>query len=116
MGCLGRWKRSEAFALIRSAYPYRRLPLEDFNDALNYLAGGGESLRRQYTDVFGKIRLDEEHFETISGRVQRDLLQNIGVIPTEGMVAVRLKSRTLGRIEETFVRQLSVGDSYCDRK
>jgi len=112
MGCLGRWKRSAAYELIRSAYPYRNLPLEDFNDALNYLAGGGESLRKQYTDVFGKIQLDDESFETISGRVQRDLLQNIGVIPNEGMVAVKLKSRTLGQVEETFVRQLRVGDVF----
>ena len=51
----------------------------------------GESLRKQYADVFGKIQLDDESFETISGRVQRDLLQNIGVIPNEGMVAVKLK-------------------------
>ncbi|MDB6037318.1 MAG: helicase [Verrucomicrobiales bacterium] len=112
MGCIGRWKRDDAFALVRSAYPYRDLPLNDFNDALDYLAGGGESLRKQYAEVFGKIELDAESFETISGRVQRDLLQNIGVIPTEGMVAVRLKGRTLGRIEEMFVRQLSVGDIF----
>ncbi len=44
--------------------------------------------------------------------VRRDLLQNIGVIPNEGMVAVRLKHRTLGNVEEIFLRNLQPGDVF----
>ncbi|HTG44622.1 MAG TPA: helicase, partial [Verrucomicrobiae bacterium] len=54
----------------------------------------------------------DETFETRPGRVQRDLLQNIGVIPNEGMVAVKLKGRTLGSVEEIFLRQLQIGDVF----
>jgi ATP-dependent Lhr-like helicase len=81
------WPRAEALELVRGAYPYRDLAQTEFDDVLDYLAGGGKSLRQQYTEVFGKINLTDDTFETRGGRVQRDLLQNIGVIPNEGVVA-----------------------------
>lgn len=112
MGCVRRWKRSEALELLRRAYPYRDLKEIDFADVLDYLAGGGKALRQQYTEVFGKIDLDDETFETREGIVRRDLLQNIGVIPNEGVFRVKLRSRVLGMIEETFIRQLKIGDVF----
>lgn len=113
MGCTHMWRRDDAYALIRNAYPYHNLSQKDYDDVLDYLAGGGKSLRQQYQDVFGKIILDAEHFETRpEPRVRRDLLQNIGVIPNEGMVLVRMKRQTLGMIEEMFVRQLTPGDVF----
>jgi ATP-dependent helicase Lhr and Lhr-like helicase len=112
IGCIKRWKRSEGLDLVRGAYPYRNLSEQDFNAVLDFLAGGGKSLRMQYTELFGKIHLDEETFETRTGHVRRDLLQNIGVIPNEGVVAVRLKQRTLGYIEEIFLRNLTPGDVF----
>ena len=112
MGCIQLWSRADALALVRRAYPYRNLPESDFNGVLDYLAGGGEALRQQYSELFGKIQLDEHSFETRPGRVRRDLLENIGVIPNEGMVQVRLKRRTLGMVEEVFMRQLKPGDVF----
>lgn len=112
MGCIQRWKRADALALVRRAYPFRNLLLEDFDAVLDYLAGGGKSLQKQYSDTFGKIILTDDEFETRPGRVQRDLLQNIGVIPNEGMVAVKLKGRTLGLVEESFLRNLQLGDVF----
>src|SRR5688500_18365048 len=112
MGCIRRWTRGEALALARGAYPYRNLTAQDLEDVLDYLAGGGKALRQQYTELFGKIDLDETGFETRPGRVRRDLLENIGVIPNEGMVRVKLRSHTLGMVEEIFIRQLQVGDVF----
>jgi ATP-dependent helicase Lhr and Lhr-like helicase len=112
MGCVQRWPRAEALALVRGAYPYRDLRDDEFADVLDFLAGGGKALRQQYTDVFGKIVLDDESFETKTGRVRQDVLQNIGVIPNEGVVAVRMKHRTLGFVEEIFLRNLQPGDVF----
>jgi ATP-dependent helicase Lhr and Lhr-like helicase len=112
MGCIREWQKSEALALVRRAYPFRNITDHDFAETLDYLAGGGKSLRQQYSDTFGKIILGADSFQTQPGRVQRDLLQNIGVIPNEGSVAVKLKSRTLGYIEEIFIRNLQVGDVF----
>ena len=112
MGCERYWTREEAFALVRAAWPYRELTRRDFDDTLDYLAGGGKSLRQQYTEVFGKIDLDEEGFQTRAGRVQQEFLQNIGVIPETGVVQVRLKNRVLGSVEEGFMRLINPGDVF----
>src|SRR5688572_23570306 len=112
MGCIREWQKAEALALVRRAYPFRNVSEHDFAETLDYLAGGGKSLRQQYSDTFGKIILGTDSFQTQPGRVQRDLLQNIGVIPNEGSVAVKLKARTLGSIEEIFIRNLQVGDVF----
>lgn len=112
MGSIRAWKRDDAFELIRRAYPFRNVSKEDFDAALDFLAGGGKALRQQYEETFGKIVLAADEFRTREGRVQRDLLQNIGVIPNEGTVAVRLGARTIGSVEETFVRQLQIGDVF----
>jgi ATP-dependent Lhr-like helicase len=112
MGCTRRWPRDEALALVRRAYPFRELEAEEFDDVLEYLAGGGESLRRQYSEVFGKIELDRDSFETRPGRVRRDFLQNVGVIPSVGSVRVRTKARALGTVEESFIRYIRIGDVF----
>ena len=112
MGCTAYWTRADALALIRRAYPFRDLTVEDFDAVLDYLAGGGQSLRRQYSEVFGKIELDDEGFRTRDGRVRRDFLQNIGVIPNVGQVRVLLRKRALGSVEESFIRQLRIGDVF----
>jgi ATP-dependent Lhr-like helicase len=112
MGCTARWTRAGALALVRRAWLYRGLSEASFNDVLDYLAGGGKSLRQQYTEVFGKIVLDDEGFETRPGSVRRDFLQNAGTIPNEGVVRVRLKFQTLGSVEESFARNLRPGDVF----
>ena len=112
MGCTDHWTRAEALALIQKAYPFRDLDAETFNDVLDYLAGGGASLRQRYSEVFGKIVLDADGFRTREGRVRREFLQNIGVIPNVGQVQVRTKTRLLGSVEEMFIRQLQIGDVF----
>lgn len=112
MGCTQRWTRAEALALVRTAYPFRDLAREEFDDVLDYLAGGGASLRQRYSEVFGKIELDDDGFSTRGGRVQRDFLQNIGTIPSVGKVRVRAGTRVLGSVEESFMRQIEVGDVF----
>jgi ATP-dependent Lhr-like helicase len=112
MGCTAHWTRKAALALVRRAYSFRDLGAEEFDDVLDYLAGGGRSLRRQYSEVFGKIELDDTGFRTRPGRVQREFLQNIGVIPNVGQVRVRLKTQALGSVEESFMRMMKVGDVF----
>ncbi len=112
MGCERYWTREEAFSLVRGTWPYRELSRVDFDDTLDYLAGGGQALRQQYADVFGKIDLDADGFQTRAGRVQREFLQNVGVIPETGVVRVRLKNRVLGSVEESFMRLINPGDVF----
>ena len=60
----------------------------------------------------GRSRSMTEGFETREGRVRREFLQNIGVIPNVGVVRVRARSRVLGSVEESFIRFLKIGDVF----
>ena len=112
MGCLRAWTLEEAYQLVVRAWPYRDLARQEFDDVVEYLAGGGVSLRQQYADVFGRILLEGDRFEARGGAAKRDYLQNIGTIPSEGMVRVYLRSQALGSVEERFARQLKTGDIF----
>lgn len=102
----------EVFALVRRAYPFRDLTREEFDRILQYLEGGGAALERQYSELFGKIRLERNLIALADPRVARDFLVNIGTIPSEGFIDVLLRRRRLGSVEENFVKQLQIGDLF----
>lgn len=114
LGCLGEMRIDDAFALVTRAWPFRHLSRSDFNDVLEYLAGGGRSLRQQYSEIFGKIELNFEHgaYEARAGAIRRDFLQNLGTIPTDGSVRILLGNSPLGTVEESFMRRLKPGDVF----
>jgi ATP-dependent Lhr-like helicase len=105
-------KIDNAFALIRRAYPFRDLTRPEFDRIVNYLEGGGKSLAKQYSGVFGKIRIDDELISLAHPRVTREFLVNIGTIPSTGFVDVLLKRRRLGSVEEGFIKRLNIGDLF----
>jgi ATP-dependent Lhr-like helicase len=100
------------FALIRRAYPFRELTRDEFDQIIEYLKGGGKSLGRQYSDVFGKIRIENGIIVLAHPRIGREFLVNIGTIVSEGFVDVLLKRRRLGSVEENFIKQLQIGDLF----
>lgn len=103
----------EAYALVRRSHPFHTLAREDFNRILRYLAGGGESLELRYRDTFGKVIVDDAgNLALPSPRIARDLFQNVGTIVTEPMAQVRLGSRNLGQVEESFAKNLKPGDVF----
>ena len=103
---------AEAFAIVRRAYPFRELERDEFEHVLEYLTGGGESLQRQYTGLFGKIAIEDGIISLAHPRVTREFLVNIGTIVSEGFVSVLLGRRRLGSVEEGFIKQLQVGDLF----
>ncbi len=102
----------DAFAIVRRAYPFRDLERDEFEHVLEYLTGGGESLQRQYTGLFGKIAIVDGIISLAHPRVTREFLVNIGTIVSEGFVSVLLGRRRLGSVEEGFIKQLQVGDLF----
>ncbi|HSU85975.1 MAG TPA: DEAD/DEAH box helicase [Chthoniobacterales bacterium] len=102
----------DAFAIVRRAYPFRALARDEFDHILEYLIGGGESLQRQYTGLFGKIAVVDGIISLAHPRVTREFLVNIGTIVSEGFVSVLLGRRRLGSVEEGFIKQLQVGDLF----
>jgi ATP-dependent helicase Lhr and Lhr-like helicase len=102
----------DAFAVVRRAYPFRALERDEFDHILEYLIGGGESLQRQYTGLFGKIAVTDGIISLAHPRVTREFLVNIGTIVSEGFVDVMLKRRRLGSVEEGFIKGLQIGDLF----
>ena len=103
---------AKAFAIVRRAYPFRALKRDEFDHVLEYLTGGGESLQRQYTGLFGKIKITDGIISLAHPRVAREFLVNIGTIVSEGFVSVVLGRRRLGSVEEGFIKQLQIGDLF----
>jgi ATP-dependent Lhr-like helicase len=104
--------RDEVFHLVRRSFPFHGLSEEEFDRILQYLEGGGESLSKQYSGVFGKIRIDKGMISLAHPRVGREFLINIGTIVSEGFVDVLLNRRRLGSVEEGFIKQLQIGDLF----
>ncbi len=103
----------EAFALVRRSYPFRALARADFDRVLRYLAGGGAALEKNYRAMFGKVRVDERGCLVLATpRVARDFYQNVGTIPADSMVQVRLGRKNLGEVDEPFVKGLRPGDVF----
>jgi ATP-dependent Lhr-like helicase len=102
----------EMFRLIRRAHPFRKLTREEFDRILQYLEGGGASLEKQYTGVFGKIRVEDGVVSLAHPRIAREFLVNIGTIHSEGFIDVLLRHRRLGSVEENFIKQLKIGDLF----
>ncbi len=101
-----------AYEIVRRAYPFRELERDEFEHVLQYLTGGGESLQRQYTGLFGKIAIEDGVISLAHPRVTREFLVNIGTIVSEGFVSVLLGRRRLGSVEEGFLKQLQIGDLF----
>ncbi len=102
----------DAFALVRKSYPYKDLVRDDFNEVLKYLSGDYASLEDR--NVYAKIWFDEESgMIGKRGKMARVLyMTNIGTIPDETNVKVKLGSQFIGSISEPFLERLRKGDVF----
>ena len=100
------------FETLQGAYPFRDLERATFDRILEYLQGGGRSLQNQYRETFGKIEERDGLYHTVSKKVEREYLVNVGTIHADGMVNVLLNRRRLGAVEERFVKGLKPGDIF----
>lgn len=112
MAMEGGYTREKVFRTVRAAYSFQTITASDLDLVLNYLAGGGRSLEKQYSDSFGKIIWNGEELTVPNKKVEREYLANVGVIHTEGMVNVILGKRRLGQVEENFMKRLKHGDIF----
>jgi ATP-dependent Lhr-like helicase len=98
----------EAWAIVRGAGPYLHLRREDFDGALDYLAGGGRVLAR-----FGKIVIEDGVFRVASRKLAREYFQAIGTISEDFRVRIVTKNnRRLGDVEEGFLTSLRPGEAF----
>jgi len=108
------------FEEVRKAAPYAHLTVKDFDAVVDFVATGGYALRAY--DRYARLRPTEDgKLRLAHPRLAQEYRLNAGVIVEDPMVEIRLQAkgrpagaggRKLGELEEYFVEQLSVGDTF----
>jgi len=102
----------ELFDLIRGSYCYRNLSMHDFTEVLDYLSGEYASLETRH--VYAKIWFDKETgMIGKRGKLARVIyMMNIGTIPDESRVTVKIGEHKIGYIDEGFLERMKKRDVF----
>ncbi|MFT4304465.1 MAG: ATP-dependent helicase [Candidatus Woesearchaeota archaeon] len=102
----------DLFTLVKQSYNFNSLNDKDFRKVIDYLAGKYSSLEDR--NVYAKIYFDEEtRIIGRRGKLARMLyMTNIGTIPDETYVKVKVKDLIVGEIDEAFLERLKRGDVF----
>ncbi|MBI3033718.1 ATP-dependent helicase [Candidatus Woesearchaeota archaeon] len=102
----------ELFELVKRSYPFRDIPYKDYKEILDYLSGKYISLEDR--NIYAKIWHDEETgMIGRKGKMSRVIyMTNIGTIPDESFVTVKVGEQPIGKIDESFLERLKRGDIF----
>ncbi len=104
------WEEKELFKTIKKSYCYKDLTKKDFNEILDYLAGNFSSLEDRH--IYAKIWRKEGRIGR-RGKMGRVIyMTNIGTIPDESFVLVKVGNQIVGKIDEGFLEKLKPGDVF----
>ncbi len=122
--CAGPFSAEELFAEVTRAWTYRNLAPADFEAAIDYVATGGYALRAY--EKYAKLKRRADGLWRLTHPlIAQQYRLNMGTIVEAEMLKVRLASvkrrlgkrvltggRSLGELEEWFLSQLSIGDTF----
>ena len=102
----------EMFHLIKNCYCYHNLEWDDFFEVIKYLSGEYVALEERY--VFARIWYDAETGNIGKrGKMARVIyMTNIGTIPEQTFIRVKVGERIVGTIDEGFLERLRPGDVF----
>ncbi len=102
----------ELYNLIRKSYCYHTLMWNDFFETIKYLSGQYVSLEERH--VYARIWYDEESGNIgKKGKLARTIyMTNIGTIPEETYITVKIGEQIVGMIDEGFLERLQPGDVF----
>jgi ATP-dependent Lhr-like helicase len=104
------WEEQELFKLVKKSYCYKDLTWTDFDAVLNYLAGKFTDLEERH--IFAKIWREDGKLGK-RGKLGRVIyMTNIGTIPDESFITVKIGDQTIGKLDEGFVEKLKPGDVF----
>ena len=100
------------FKVIKKAFPYRCITLEEFSEALEFVSTGGYSLKG-YGKFHQLVKGIDGKYRPVNSMLKTIWRMNVGTIVEAINIRVKLKSgRYLGNIEEYFSQSLSKGDTF----
>jgi ATP-dependent Lhr-like helicase len=102
----------DAWRTIKSSYSYDGLTRKEFDDTLMYLSGEYTQLTER--NIYGKIWIDRESgtFGKRGKLARLIYMTNVGTIPDETSVHVKIGEHTIGTITEDFAERLKPGDVF----
>ena len=104
------WEEKELYKTIRKSFCYESLSLGDFNEILSYLAGEFVDLEDRH--IYAKIWRKDGNIGR-KGKMGRVIyMTNIGTIPDNTSVLVKVNNQIIGSIEEAFLEKLKPGDVF----
>ncbi len=104
------WEEKELYKTIKKSYCYEDLKLKDFNQILSYLSGEFVDLEDRH--VYAKIWREGGKIGK-KGKMTRVIyMTNVGTIPDESFVTVKIGTETVGMLDEGFVERLKPGDVF----
>ncbi len=104
------WDEEELFQLVKKSYCYRNLKHTDYLEILSYLAGEFTTLEDRH--IFAKIWRQDGKLGK-RGKLGRIIyMTNLGTIPDESFVIVKVGTQTIGHIDEGFLEKLRPGDVF----
>jgi ATP-dependent Lhr-like helicase len=100
------------FNLIKRSYCYKNLSKEDFMEVIKYLSGFYNTLEDR--NVYAKIWYDEENgMIGKKGKLARVIyMTNIGTIPDETFVTVKVGEQIIGYLDENFLEKMRSRDVF----
>ena len=103
---------NDLFRLVTRSYCYQDLSRKSFNDIIDYLSGKFAPLEDR--NIYAKIWYDETTgMIGRRGKFARIIyMTNIGTIPDETYVQVKVNEQIVGMIDEAFLERLKRGDVF----
>ncbi len=104
------WEEKELYRVITQSYCYKDLSHADYEEILKYLAGEFVTLEDRY--IYAKIWRNEGKIgkKGMLGRVI--YMTNLGTIPDESYITVKMGEQVIGHIDEGFLERLKRGDIF----
>ncbi|MFA6888047.1 MAG: ATP-dependent helicase, partial [Candidatus Woesearchaeota archaeon] len=104
------WDEKELYELIKKSYCYRDISYTDYQDVLSYLAGEYTTLEDRH--IYAKIWRNEGKIGK-KGKMGRIIyMTNLGTIPEESFIIVKVGTQAIGHIDEGFLEKLRPGDIF----
>lgn len=112
MAISDQWNIDSLHRLLKQSYCYKNLERKDLMDIIDYLSGKFISLEDRH--IYAKVWYDEiTGMIGKRGKMARVLyMTNIGTIPDETFVTVKVGEQPIGRIDEAFLERLRRGDVF----
>ena len=111
--CMGRSYDCDALlAMCHATHTYADLPREELEWVLNFCCNQ-HTVLKAYPDHMKLVETDGEYATNTAKLIQTSQRYSVGTITSEDYLIVKYTNlRTLGTIEEAFIRQLNPSDTF----